>query len=67
MRLRIPSLYIPKSAEQHVRLAEMDDTEIEEYTHHWQTCPACGYVLCSCGSCHNTEQCDEVCQHDLSA
>lgn len=26
------------------------------------TCAACGYVLCSCGSCHS-EECNETCQH----
>lgn len=24
-------------------------------------CPTCHYVLCSCGNCHNTERCNEIC------
>jgi hypothetical protein len=24
-------------------------------------CSTCGYVLCSCGNCHNSELCNEPC------
>lgn len=66
MKLRIPSFYIPASAEQHVKLASMTDEQITAHVHPWQLCPTCSYVMCSCGNCHNTEQCNEVCLHELS-
>ena len=29
-------------------------------------CSTCGYVLCSCGNCHNSELCNESCLYDQS-
>jgi hypothetical protein len=31
-----------------------------------QRCSSCRYVLCSCGNCHNTEDCNEECLYESS-
>jgi hypothetical protein len=51
--IKLPDFFVPREAEEHVRLASMSDEEIQPYQHPLQTCSECGYALCACGSCHH--------------
>lgn len=68
MIFHLPRLFIPNDpdVQRHVKYAYQKDSEIADHIHPWQTCPVCSYVLCSCGNCHS-EECGEVCLHELSA
>ena len=50
----------------HIRFPERFPTaqELGQRERPLQFCPACNYVLCSCGNCHNSELCNEVCLHE---
>jgi hypothetical protein len=37
------------------------EAELQAMTRPLSFCSTCRYVLCSCGNCHNTLECNEVC------
>lgn len=51
-----------------IQVARLDYTEeeFEAMTRPLALCPTCNYVLCSCGNCHNSELCNEVCLYEQS-
>ena len=42
------------------------EEELQQMTHPLNFCTECGYVLCSCGNCHNSELCNEMCLYDTT-
>ncbi len=59
MRIHLPQFFIPDNV--HILTTP---EEIAQHSHSWELCTACGYVLCSCGNCHNSLQCNEPCGYD---
>lgn len=54
-----PRIYIPDN----LRLPS--EQELESMRKPLQFCSTCHYVLCSCGNCHNSELCNEICLHGV--
>ncbi len=57
--LRLPQFFVPANR------PLPTEEQLEGMTRPLNFCPTCHYVLCSCGNCHNSELCNEICLHDV--
>lgn len=51
--IQLPNFIMPRTLP--------SESELQGMVRPLNYCPNCHYVLCSCGNCHNTEQCNENC------
>ncbi len=43
------------------------EAELQNMVRPLNLCPICNYMLCSCGNCHNSQLCNEVCKKEQKA
>jgi hypothetical protein len=56
--IRLPQFFVPANR------PLPTEEQLEGMVRPLNFCPTCHYVLCSCGNCHNSELCNEVCLHE---